>query len=200
MSSPTISSATFVKSSSKLSECPPTDRVEVAFIGRSNVGKSSLINMLVGQKKLAKTSGRPGKTQLINHFLVNEQWFLVDLPGYGFAKVPVAQREKWGKMINEYLLGRENLACIFVLIDIRLKPQKIDVDFINWLGQKGLPQVLVFTKADKLTQPKVQSAVAAYRKHLKQTWEEAPQMFVSSSESRVGQAEILNFIDSLQIQ
>lgn len=198
MSSPIVSSATFVKSSSKLSECPPSKRMEVAFIGRSNVGKSSLINMLVNQKKLAKTSSRPGKTQLINHFLINEQWFLVDLPGYGFAKVPQNVREKWGQMIHDYLIGRENLTCIFVLVDVRLEPQKIDVEFINWLGEKGLPMAIVFTKADKLTHNKVQSSVALYRRHLKKTWEELPVQFVSSAETREGRDQILNFIESLQ--
>ncbi|HAA24397.1 MAG TPA: YihA family ribosome biogenesis GTP-binding protein [Cytophagales bacterium] len=199
MEGPVIKTATFVKSSSKLSECPPTaKRLEVAFIGRSNVGKSSLINMLVNQKKLAKTSGKPGKTQLINHFLVNESWYLVDLPGYGYAKVSKTLREKFGAMIHDYLKGRENLACIFVLIDVRIPPQKIDVEFINWVGEQGLPQVLIFTKADKMTGNKVQQSMAAMRRELKRTWEEVPMMMVSSSETKLGRAEILNFIDSLQ--
>lgn len=200
MGATTVHSASFVKSSSKLEECPKPDRVEVAFIGRSNVGKSSLINMLVNQKKLAKTSGRPGKTQLINHFLVNEKWYLVDLPGYGYARVSQTQRKNWGKTSEEYLLNRKNLSCVLILLDVRHEPQKIDVEFINWAGKSGLPLALIFTKADKLSQPKVQSSVAAYRRHLKKSWEELPLMFVSSAESGTGREEILEFITSLQFK
>ena len=201
MEGPIVKSATFVKSSAKLSECPdPGKKMEVAFIGRSNVGKSSLINMLVNQKRLAKTSSKPGKTQLINHFLIDEAWYLVDLPGYGFAKVPKTVREKFGTMIHDYLKGRQNLACVFVLIDVRVPPQKIDIEFINWLGREGLPMVLIYTKTDKLTGNKVQQSMAAMRRELKKTWEEVPMMLSSSSETRQGKAEILNFIDSLQAQ
>ena len=186
---------TFIKSSSHLSQCPEPDYPEFAFIGRSNVGKSSLINALTNHKKLAKVSGRPGKTQLINHFLIDERWFMVDLPGYGYAKVAKSEKEKWGEMIHDYLLERTNLITVFVLVDSRLEPQKIDVEFINWLGEQGLPFTIVFTKADKQTKNKTQSSIARYRKFLKKSWEVLPTMFITSSVNKEGREELLHYID-----
>jgi len=190
-----IKSSDFVKSSDHYNKCPKPDKAEFAFIGRSNVGKSSLINMLTGRKKLAKISSTPGKTQLINHFLINEKWFLVDLPGYGWAKASKTSKMKWESMIRAYILKRENLVTLFVLIDSRLEPQKIDTEFIDWLGEKRLPFVIVFTKADKISPNKLQSTVAQYKKHLKKTWEELPPFIQTSSVSRKGKEEIVKFID-----
>jgi GTP-binding protein len=192
-----IKEATFISSNTTVDKCPETDLPEYAFIGRSNVGKSSLINMLTSRSKLAKTSSFPGKTQLINHFKINDNWYLVDLPGYGWAKVSKESREKWQKMIKAYLQQRKNLACVFLLIDSRHEPQKSDLDFIQLLGTLGIPFVLVFTKTDKQSLNKTQEAVAAYRKKLSETWEEIPQMFITSSAEKKGREEILDFIESV---
>jgi GTP-binding protein len=195
-----IKEATFIASNTTVDKCPATDLPEYAFIGRSNVGKSSLINMLTNQRKLAKTSSFPGKTQLINHFKINDSWFLVDLPGYGWAKVSKESREKWAKMIRAYLQNRKNLACVFLLVDSRHEPQKSDLEFITQLGTMGVPFVLVFTKTDKQTANKTEAAVSAYKKKLSETWEELPPMFLTSSEERKGRDEILAFIDSVNSQ
>ncbi len=192
-----IKQARFVVSNSSVSKCPRPDKPEYAFIGRSNVGKSSLINMLVNSKSLAKTSARPGKTQLINHFLINEEWYLVDLPGYGFAKVPQAEKKKWEKFIREYILKRENLYCLFVLIDIRHEPQMVDLEFIEWLGISYIPFSIIFTKADKLKPEEIEPNVEAYKKVLLEKWESLPDIFVSSADKFMGKTEILNFIDKV---
>ncbi len=189
--------AKFIVSNSHVEKCPEEDRPEFAFIGRSNVGKSSLINMLADNKKLAKISGRPGKTQLINHFIFFDEWYLVDLPGYGYAKVSKAIKEQWGPMIQNYLTGRKNLYCVFVLIDSRLPPQKIDIDFLNWLGENELPIALVFTKTDKQSANKTASSVAAFSKAMKATWEEMPPYFLSSAETKNGREEIFEFINEI---
>jgi len=192
-----IKSAKFIISNTDYKKCPDGRRHEFAFIGRSNVGKSSLINKLVERKALAKISGKPGKTQLINHFEINEEWFLVDLPGYGWAKVSKSSRSEFAKIITEYLLNRTNLINTFVLIDIRLEPQKIDLEFINWMGENGLPFSIVFTKSDKISKPKVQQSVARFKKELLHSWEELPPMIASSSVSGLGRDEILDYINSL---
>lgn len=192
-----IKNATFVCSNTKISALPPPKLAEYAFIGRSNVGKSSLINMLVNQNGLAKTSGRPGKTQLINHFIINDNWYLVDLPGYGYARVSKSSRESWEKFIRTYLTKRENLQCVMVLIDSRLDPQKIDLEFCCWLGEKGIPFVLVFTKADKQSGSKTAANVAAFKTALGAWFEEIPEVFITSSENRLGKEEVLNFIGSV---
>ena len=189
-----IQSASFVKSSSRVEDCPEDMIPEYAFIGRSNVGKSSLINHLTNRRKLAKTSSTPGKTQLINHFLVDEEWFLVDLPGYGWAQTSKTNKAAWKVMIDNYLLRRPNLAVVFVLVDVRHEPQKIDIDFIHWLGENAVPFSIVFTKADKLGKTKVEANVALYKKRLLETWEELPRTFVTSSVHKIGGAEILDFI------
>ncbi len=190
-----IKTARFVMSNTDVKKCPEPNKPEFAFIGRSNVGKSSLINMLTGQKKLAKTSSRPGKTQLINHFLVNEDWFLVDLPGYGYAKVSKKSKEKFQAYIVNYVLQRENLYCLFVLVDARHEPQKIDMEFINWLGEKEVPFALIFTKADKLGRTKLDKNLAAYKAELLKDWAELPPLLVSSAEKGMGKEEILSFIE-----
>lgn len=192
-----IKTAEFVISSPKVEGCPETTIPEYAFIGRSNVGKSSLINLLTGRKKLAKTSSTPGKTQLINHFFINEDWYLVDLPGYGWAQVSKTEKAKWKGMINDYLRQRQNLASVFVLVDIRHEPQKIDLEFIGWLGEEGIPFSIVFTKADKLGKVQIQSSVARYKRKLKETWEDLPPTFITSSSEKVGAEEILNFIEKI---
>ncbi len=192
-----IKSAEFQCSNTRTDKLPPAILPEYAFIGRSNVGKSSLINMLVQKKGLAKTSQTPGKTQLINHFLINENWQLVDLPGYGYAKTSRSNRADWQKFISFYLRNRENLQCVFVLIDSRLEPQKIDVEFCSWLGENGLPFQLVFTKADKQSRVKSDQSVAKFRKALLEIFEEVPQHYVTSAETQEGRDEILNFIDGL---
>ncbi|RZK57834.1 MAG: YihA family ribosome biogenesis GTP-binding protein [Pedobacter sp.] len=189
-----IKSATFVVSNTKVSALPIPNMPEYAFIGRSNVGKSSLINMLVNQQGLAKTSQRPGKTQLINHFLINEKWFIVDLPGYGYAKVSKSSREKWEKFIRNYLTKRENLQCVFVLIDSRLEPQKIDLEFCSWLGECQIPFALVYTKADKQSAPKTDQNVAKFNKALLGWFEEVPPFFVTSAEKGQGRDELLGFV------
>lgn len=192
-----IKTAQFIKSSANHNDCPPPNLPEFAFIGRSNVGKSSLINMLTNHKKLAKVSSKPGKTQLINHFIIDESWYLVDLPGYGWAKVSKTEKEKWGAMIHDYIKNRTNLVNLFVLVDSRLKPQPIDVEFINWLGESGMPFSIIFTKADKQSKNKTQSAIAKYRKTLLQYWEELPHNIVTSSETGQGKDELLQFIRDL---
>ncbi len=184
-------------SSPNVSMCPKDTKHEYAFIGRSNVGKSSLINMLCNHKNLAKTSATPGKTLLINHFIINNEWYLVDLPGYGFAKRSKTVQNKLEQMITSYILQREQLVNVFVLIDIRHSPQKIDVEFINWLGQSNIPFSIIFTKADKLSTSKVKPAAEAYMNTLKETWEELPPYFISSSETKTGRDEILDYIENI---
>lgn len=192
-----ITSAEFVVSNSDAKKCPNEPLPEYAFIGRSNVGKSSLINMLTNHKGLAKTSGRPGKTQLINHFKINKNWFLVDLPGYGYAKVSKKVKATFQKFITDYFLNREQLVSAFVLIDIRHKPQKIDLEFMEWLGFNQIPFSIVFTKADKLKPGAIERDVAAYLKVLTDgLWEEAPPHFVTSAESKLGREELLKYIDA----
>jgi GTP-binding protein len=192
-----IKTAEFVISNSTWEKCPSEKRVEYAFIGRSNVGKSSLINMLTNHKKLAKTSGKPGKTQLINHFLINSSWFLVDLPGYGYAKVSKTLRKGFSNLIKDYILRRPNLINLFVLIDSRLEPQKIDLEFIQWVGEKGVPFSIIFTKADKLGGGKLSQNIQIFKNKLSETWEELPQMFISSAESGQGKEEIISYIDEI---
>ena len=184
-------------SSPNIQLCPKDTKPEYAFIGRSNVGKSSLINMLCNHKNLAKTSATPGKTLLINHFIINNEWYLVDLPGYGFAKRSKTVQKRLEQMITSYILQREQLVNVFVLIDIRHDPQAIDVDFINWLGQSNIPFSIVFTKADKLSASKVVPAATAYMDKLKETWEELPPYFITSSETKRGRDEILDYIENI---
>jgi GTP-binding protein len=191
-----INSTEFICSSPKHQLCPDAKLPEYAFIGRSNVGKSSLINMLTNNKKLAKTSSTPGKTQLINHFLINKEWYLVDLPGYGFAKSSKKAREEWGKMIHKYLMNRENLMCTFILIDSRHTPQKNDLEFIEWFGVNQLPFVLVFTKEDKIRKEKLISNLDIYKATLKEKWSELPQLIVSSSKSNLGKDAILELVEN----
>jgi GTP-binding protein len=195
-----ITSAKYLISNPKVEGCPKPDKPEYAFIGRSNVGKSSLINMLTNQTKLAKTSGSPGKTQLINHFLINYNWYMVDLPGYGFAKVSQKQRAAWERMIADYLKKRENLVCVFVLIDSRLKPQQLDLEFIGQLGDWGIPFSLIFTKADKITQREAAANVRNFIEKMKEEWEFIPQKFVTSAVKFHGRKDILNYIGELNEQ
>ena len=192
-----IKSATFTISSAKLSQCPQDDKMEFAFIGRSNVGKSSLINMLTGHKGLAKTSATPGKTLLINHFLINGEWYIIDLPGYGFAKRSKSVQRRIDDMITSYILHREQLVNVFLLIDVRHEPQKIDTEFMNWLGENGVPFSIVFTKADKLSASKLRANVDAYLQSLLDTWEELPPYFVTSSEKKQGREPLLDYIESI---
>ena len=192
-----IKSAEFVVSNSRVEKCPTTGLPEYAFIGRSNVGKSSLINMLTGRKGLAMTSQKPGKTQLINHFIINKEWHLVDLPGYGYARLSKDGRDGLRRMIEDYVLERRELVCLFVLLDARLEPQKIDLEFIEWLGEEGIPFALVFTKADKLSKGKLAANIAAYKERLLQQWEELPPLFITSSEARLGRDELLSYIDGI---
>lgn len=192
-----IKKAEFTLSSPMVTMCPKDTKPEYAFIGRSNVGKSSLINMLTNNRKLAKTSSTPGKTLLINHFIINNEWYLVDLPGYGFAKRSKKEVTKLNQMIQGYILQREQLVNVFVLIDVRLEVQNIDLEFIQWLGESSIPFAIVFTKADKLTANKVNANVAAYKKVLSETWEELPPMFVTSSEKKQGRDELLNYIEEI---
>jgi len=189
-----IKKAVFVESNTDVEKCPDRNIPEYAFIGRSNVGKSSLINRLCDKKKLAKTSGRPGKTQLINHFLINDNWFLVDLPGYGYAKTSKSQRKQLSRIIDQYLRGREQLVLIFLLIDIRHDPQPNDLNFINELGKNGVPFALVFTKADKLKPDQIKKNLSVYCERLLETWQELPPYFVSSAETGTGKKQILDFI------
>ena len=192
-----IKSVSFVVSNTDHKKCPEDGLPEFAFIGRSNVGKSSLINLLTGNKKLAKTSSTPGKTQLINHFVINDQWYLVDLPGYGYAKVSKSARSNWEKFIADYLTNRKSLMNIFILLDSRLEPQKIDLEFINWCGEKQLPFVLVFTKIDKLSSSDLQRNTSKFKKEMLKTWEEMPPVFTTSSISGFGNEPILNYIDQI---
>lgn len=195
-----IHDAAFLASNTRLDACPPPTLPEYAFIGRSNVGKSSLINMLTGQKALAKTSSTPGKTQLINHFLINKNWYLVDLPGYGYAKVSKVARAQWGKMINFYLRNRENLTCLFVLLDSRLPPQAVDMEFMEMLGTQGIPFVMVFTKADKQSATRTGQLIDAYLEKMSASWDELPRHFITSAESKEGREELLNFIGEINQQ
>ena len=195
-----IKSAEFKISNSDYRKCPATKLPEYAFIGRSNVGKSSLINMLTGRKALAKTSSTPGKTLLINHFLINGEWYIVDLPGYGFAKRSKESREQLRRMIEGYVLGREQMTNLFVLVDSRLKPQKIDLEFMEWLGENEVPFSIVFTKMDKLGKVAGPAAVDEYKKVLLETWEELPPIFMTSSEDSRGRDEVLGYIDSINQQ
>lgn len=192
-----IKSSEFVISAPSVNQCPKDVKAEYAFIGRSNVGKSSLINMLCNHKGLAKTSSTPGKTLLINHFIINKEWYLVDLPGYGFAKRSKTVQQKLQNMISSYILQREQLVNTFVLVDIRHEPMAIDVDFINWLGQSRVPFAVVFTKADKLTPSKAKQSAEAWMNKLKDSWEELPPYFITSSEKRIGRDEILNYIEGI---
>ena len=192
-----ITSAEFVISNSRADMCPDTTIPEYALIGRSNVGKSSLINMLTGNKKLAMTSATPGKTMLINHFLINKSWHLVDLPGYGYAKRGKKATEKLQNIIEHYILDREQLTCLFVLIDSRLSPQKIDLEFIEWLGEHGIPFGIIFTKADKNKAGELKKNVAEFLNTLQTQWEELPPHFITSSEKRIGRDEFLDYIDQI---
>ncbi len=190
-----IDYANFVISSTDVNRCPNPDKPEYAFIGRSNVGKSSLINMLTGRKKLAKISSTPGKTILINHFIINNQWYLVDLPGYGFAKRSKSERLKWEKMIRKYILNRPNMLNLFLLIDIRIEPQKIDLEFMEWLGISNIPFVITFTKADKLKKNHIDTKLNNYITQLSEIWEELPPIIVTSSSTNLGREKLLEFVE-----
>ena len=192
-----IKTAEFTLSAPMVSMCPQDTKPEYAFIGRSNVGKSSLINMLTNNKKLAKTSSTPGKTLLINHFIINKEWYLVDLPGYGYAKRSKKEVDKLDQMIRGYILQRQQLVNVFVLVDVRLEPQKIDLEFIEWLGMSSIPFAIVFTKGDKLTPNKARQAVEDYKKKLLETWEELPPIFLTSSEKKEGRNEVLDYIEQI---
>ena len=192
-----IKVANFIISNTDIKKCPLPDRHEYAFIGRSNVGKSSLINMLCNNKKLAKISGRPGKTQLINHFDIDGTWYLVDLPGYGYAKVSKSSRVKWQQFIETYLTKRENLMNVFVLIDSRLPPQKIDLEFMEWIGMRGIPFSMVFTKADKCSSNELQKSQSKYKKEMLKTWESMPPVFITSATSALGREKLLDYIGEI---
>ncbi len=196
-----IKSAEFIISNTNVAKCPKELLPEYAFIGRSNVGKSSLINMLVGHKKLAKTSGKPGKTQLINHFKINNQWFLVDLPGYGYAQISKSKRKSFQKFITDYFLKRQQLVCTFLLVDIRHEPQKIDLEFMRFLGENEIPFCIIFTKSDKLNNSKINKNLQVYRQQMLQSdWESMPQSFVTSATAKVGRDELLKFIQDVNLQ
>ena len=195
-----IKTAEFVISNTDYTICPAPKMAEYAFIGRSNVGKSSLINATVNQRNLAKTSGKPGKTQLINHFIINKEWYLVDLPGFGYAKISKTKRAEFHDMISEYLLNRTSLMCLFVLIDIRHKPQDIDKEFMQWLSEKGIPFVMVFTKVDKLGKVVLAKNIGAYKAEMLKAWGELPQIFITSAEKKTGTKEICDFIEQLNPQ
>ncbi|WP_396601928.1 ribosome biogenesis GTP-binding protein YihA/YsxC [Algibacter sp. R77976] len=192
-----IKSAEFVVSNSAVEKCPKSRLPEYAFIGRSNVGKSSLINMLTSRKSLAKTSGRPGKTQLINHFLINKNWHLVDLPGYGYARVSKSAKKVFQKFITQYFAYREQLVTAFVLVDIRHEPQPIDLEFMQWLGENGIPFSIIFTKADKLRPKAIENHIEVYKNIMLETWEEVPNYFITSSSKDIGKDDVLEYIDSL---
>lgn len=192
-----IKSAEFIMSNSAVAKCPPSRIPEYAFIGRSNVGKSSLINMLMQRKSLAKTSGRPGKTQLINHFLINKNWHLVDLPGYGYARVSKSSKKVFQKFITDYFLVREQLLCAFVLIDVRHEPQPIDMEFMEWMGEKQIPFNIIFTKADKLKPKALERNVGLYFQKMLETWDEVPPSFVTSSADGTGREEVLKYIGEI---
>ena len=191
-----IKTAEFVKSSGKWQDCPEPNLLEYAFIGRSNVGKSSLINAMLNHKDLAKTSQTPGKTQLINHFIINESWYLTDLPGYGYARVSKSMRRDFEKIITNYILNRKNLVNLFVLVDVRHTPQKIDIEFIEWCGENGVPFSIVFTKSDKLKPNTIITNVEDYKTELLKTWEDLPEIYVTSAEKKLGGDEILKFIST----
>ena len=192
-----IKQAAFVVSNTQVAKCPTHKLPEYAFIGRSNVGKSSLINMLTNHKGLAKTSSKPGKTQLINHFLINKEWYLVDLPGYGYAKVSKQSKKTFQQFITDYFKKRRELVSAFVLVDIRHEPQKIDLEFMQWLGENAIPFAIVFTKADKLTEKQIQEHVTSYSEILLQQWEEMPPYFIPSSENRLGKEDLLSYIETI---
>jgi GTP-binding protein len=192
-----IKNATFLKSVTNIKDCPKSIAHDFAFIGRSNVGKSSLINMLVNRKQLAKTSGKPGKTQTINFFLINDRWHLVDLPGYGWAGVSKEKKIEWVAFVRDYLQKRQNLYCLFILVDIRHDPQSIDLEFINWAGENRIPFAIVFTKSDKISKSKIASSITKYKKRLLKDWESLPEIFITSSLKNNGKEEILNFIDKI---
>ena len=192
-----IKEARFLISNSEVQKCPTPDKPEYAFIGRSNVGKSSLINMLTNKKALAKISGNPGKTRLINHFIINDEWYLVDLPGYGYAKVPITERKKWEKFLRKYILQRENLYCLFVLIDSRHEPQAVDLDFMEWVGMSEIPFSIIFTKTDKLKPDELEENLKVYQEKMFEKWETMPGYFISSAETGEGKDEILYFIESV---
>ncbi|MDR2026391.1 MAG: ribosome biogenesis GTP-binding protein YihA/YsxC [Prevotellaceae bacterium] len=193
----TVKKAEFIKSSPDYTRCPQTGLPEYAFIGRSNVGKSSLINMLTDRHKLAQVSSTPGKTVMINHFLINDEWYLVDLPGYGYAKRHKSMREELKYMVENYIMKREQLILLFVLIDGRHEPHNIDVDFVNYLGENQAPFALIFTKADKLSKNALNSNIESFKKKLLETWEELPSIFIESAETRLGKQEILDFIEKM---
>ena len=195
-----IKSAAFLQSNTKIDKLPAANKPEYAFIGRSNVGKSSLINMLTNRKQLAKTSSTPGKTITINHFLINENWYLVDLPGYGFAQRSKKDREAWKIMLDNYIKNRKNLVSMFVLVDSRIEPQKIDLEFINHLGELQMPFSIIFTKVDKIKDIELQRNLQAYKEKLAEEWEEMPKIFITSSEKEVGKDDVLNYIDGLNEQ
>ena len=195
-----ISSAEFVVSNQDVAKCPNNMLPEYAFIGRSNVGKSSLINMLTNRKSLAKTSGRPGKTQLINHFIINKNWYLVDLPGYGYARVSKSAKKVFQKFITAYFEQRKQLVSAFVLVDIRHEPQQIDVDFMQWLGEREIPFSIIFTKADKLKPKAIERNVEAYKSNLLEFWEEMPNYFITSSSKGIGKEALLDYIDQINQQ
>lgn len=192
-----VANAEFVVSNTNVEQCPKTKLPEYAFIGRSNVGKSSLINMLCNKKKLAKTSSRPGKTQLINHFLINKQWYLVDLPGYGYARTSKAQKKTFQKFITDYLIKRKELISTFLLIDLRHKPQPLDLKYMHWLGKNLIPFSIIFTKADKLKEVEINEYILKYLNDIRKDWEEIPQHFITSSEKKIGKSELLNYIDEI---
>ena len=189
-----IKETRFITSSPGIHKCPPPDLPEYAFIGRSNVGKSSLLNMITDRKKLAKISSTPGKTQLINHFIINEEWYLVDLPGYGYARISVHKKQSWEKMIRDYIMKRKNLMSLFLLIDSRISPQQIDLNFIDLLGINQVPFVIIFTKSDKLSKPQLESNLNIYKKQLLNSWEDLPEIFVSSATNKTGREKILSYI------
>ena len=192
-----VREAQFIVSNTDVKKCPAPNLPEYAFIGRSNVGKSSLINKITNKKSLAKISGKPGKTRLINHFLINNEWYLVDLPGYGYAQVPLKERKKWEQMIQQYILQRENLYCLFVLVDSRHEPQQADIDFMEWLGISEIPFSIVFTKTDKLKPNELETNLKNYETKMFEKWEVMPGYFISSAETGAGTAEILDFIESV---
>ena len=192
-----VANAEFVVSNTNVEQCPKTKLPEYAFIGRSNVGKSSLINMLCNKKKLAKTSSRPGKTQLINHFLINKQWYLVDLPGYGYARTSKAQKKTFQKFITDYLIKRKELISTFLLIDLRHKPQPLDLKYMHWLGKNLIPFSIIFTKVDKLKEVEINEYILKYLNDIRKDWEEIPQHFITSSEKKIGKSELLNYIDEI---
>ena len=192
-----VANAEFVVSNTNVEQCPKTKLPEYAFIGRSNVGKSSLINMLCNKKKLAKTSSRPGKTQLINHFLINKQWYLVDLPGYGYARTSKAQKKTFQKFITDYLIKRKELISTFLLIDLRHKPQPLDLKYMRWLGKNLIPFSIIFTKADKLKEVEINEHILKYLNYIRKDWDEIPQHFITSSEKKIGKSELLNYINEI---